>query len=100
MTYLLDHFSLHAAKWNGLVIGALLLVWAAVLGCVVSSILTQPFDRRQRVFWITLVILLPFVGVLCYLPFAFRKEELPHMFQRKSRRAHKAAADSSIDLDT
>ena len=86
MSHILNHFSLQAAKWNGGVVFALLFIWAGVLACVISSILSQPFDRIQRIFWIALVVLLPFLGVLSYLPFAFRKEELPHIFQRKKKK--------------
>ena len=89
LSHLLNHFSLQAAKWNGLVLVALLFIWACVVACVISSIVTQPFDRRQRIAWIALVILLPFLGVLSYLPFAFRKEDLPHIFIRKKKRPRK-----------
>jgi len=89
MSHLLNHFSLEAAKWNGLIVASLLIVWAAVLGCVISSILSQPFERTQRRFWIAIVILLPILGVLAYLPFAFHKEDLPHIFQRKKKRSKK-----------
>ena len=68
---------------------ALILIWIAVLACVLSSIFAQPFDRKQRIFWIAIVILLPFVGVLSYVPFAFRKEDLPHIFLRKKKHARK-----------
>ncbi len=83
----MTRFSLQAAKWNGSIAAALLLVWLVVLGCIISSILSQPFDRKQRIFWIAMVVLLPALGVLAYLPFAFHKEDLPHMFQRKSKRS-------------
>lgn len=98
MSHLLNRFSFQAAKWNSWVILLLLFIWACVLGCVIASILTQPFDRKQRIFWIALVILLPFVGLLSYLPFAFRKEDLPHIFLRKSKRHRKKkAAESSSE---
>ena len=74
---------------------ALIVIWLAVLACIISSILTQPFDRRQRIFWIAMVVLLPGLGVLAYLPFTFHKEELPHMFQRKSSRSRRRENPSS-----
>jgi hypothetical protein len=89
MSQLLYHFSFQAAKWNSLVLLALTIIWAGVLACVISSIVSQPFDRKQRAFWIAIVILVPFLGVLSYLPFAFRKEELPHIFLRKRKRPRK-----------
>jgi len=97
MSHLLNRFSLQAAKWNGSVALALMVIWIAVLGCILSSILTQPFDRQQRIFWVAIVVLLPGIGVLAYLPFAFRKEELPHIFQRKtkhSKRRKQSTAES------
>ena len=64
---------------------ALFIVWICVVGCVISSIFTQPFDLKQRIFWVAVVILLPVIGILAYLPFAFRKENLPHIFLRHSK---------------
>jgi len=87
MTHLLTRFSLHAAQWNSYVPIAMIMIWIAVLACVISSVMAQPFQRQQRIFWMAMVILLPGVGVLAYLPFAFKKEDLPLMFQRKSRRS-------------
>ena len=98
MSHILTRFSLQAAKWNNGVEYALILIWIVVLACIVSSICSQPFDRRQRIFWISMVIALPIVGVLAYLPFAFRKEDLPHMFQRKPKRP-KRRKDSPVDAD-
>jgi hypothetical protein len=95
MSHILSHFSLQTAKWNAWVVVSLLLIWAGVLGCVVSSICGQSFDRKQRLFWVALVVLVPFLGVLSYLPFAFRKEELPHMFIRKAKRPRKRKGSSS-----
>ena len=99
MTHLLNRFSLQAEKWNSAVTLALLFIWIAVIGCVVSSILSQPFDRRQRLFWIAAVVFLPGIGLLAYLPFAFHKEDLPHMFQRKPKHSKKRK-DSSSAADT
>ena len=97
ITRIITRFSLQAAKWNFSIVAALVSVWVVVLACIISSILSQPFDRKQRIFWIAMVVLLPALGVLAYLPFAFHREDLPHMFQRKSKRSRqreKAAADS------
>ena len=101
MPHLFNRFSLHAAKWNGWTAFNLLLIWMLVLVCVISSIIAQPFDRKQRIFWIAVVVLLPGIGTLAYLPFAFSREDLPQMFQRKSkhsRRRHKSS--ESEDSDT
>jgi MFS-type transporter involved in bile tolerance (Atg22 family) len=89
MAHILNHFSLQAAKWNSLVLMALIVVWVGVLTCVISSILSQPFDRKQRIFWIGIVMIVPFLGVLSYLPFSFRKEDLPHIFLKRKKRSKK-----------
>ncbi len=93
MTSLLNRFSLHATDWNGWVGMSLVLVWICVIACVISSIFSQPFDIKQRIFWTAIVVLLPVIGILAYLPFAFRKENLPLIFMRnkkprKDRRPH------------
>jgi hypothetical protein len=92
---LLNRFSLHATDWNGWVGGALVMIWACVVACVISSILAQPFQRGQRAFWIATVILLPVLGILAYLPFAFRKENLPHIFLRHSKHPRKDRSPES-----
>ncbi|HEX4085472.1 MAG TPA: hypothetical protein VHY22_11210 [Chthoniobacteraceae bacterium] len=96
MSQILRHFSLQAAAWNGTVVFAIILLWCGVVGCVISSIIAQPFDRRQRIFWIAMVVLLPLVGVLSYLPFSFRKEDLPHIFIRKKKRSKKKTDNDSV----
>jgi hypothetical protein len=55
-------------------------IWLAILLCTISSILGQPFSRRQRVFWILMVTLVPVLGMLAYLPFSIRRDELPTAF--------------------
>jgi MFS-type transporter involved in bile tolerance (Atg22 family) len=98
MSHLLNRFSFQAAKWNSWIILVLIFIWVCVLACVIGSILAQPFDRKQRIFWIAIVILLPFLGILSYLPFAFRKEELPLMFMRKSKR-HRKRKEADSDSE-
>lgn len=95
MSTLLNRFNFQSTDWNGWVSTALLLIWACVVACVISSILAQPFQRGQRIFWIATVILLPVVGILAYLPFAFRKENLPHMFLRHTKHPRKGKSQES-----
>ena len=95
MSHLLNHFSLKAAKWDGAILLALLVLWAAVLGCVISSILSQPFDRKQRIFWILVVLLAPLLGVLAYLPFGLSKEAIPYIFMRKKKRPKRDKSEKS-----
>jgi len=99
LTHLLNRFSLHAAKWNPAIGGCLFIIWIAVLGCIISSILEQPFDRRQRVFWIAVVLFVPIMGVLAYIPFAFRMEDLPHILQRRNKRSSNSRKTHTQDID-
>ncbi len=80
MSELLNRFSFQAAKFNGQVFLACLGIWLLVLWCAISSILAQPFTPRQRRFWLAVVIFLPLIGLLAYLPFSFCREDLPSMF--------------------
>jgi len=84
MRELLTRFSLDAIKFNGQVLACLLIIWAVVLACSISSILGQNFDRRRRLFWIVFVIAVPVAGLLAYLPFSFKREELPYLLQNRS----------------
>ena len=85
MSELLNRFSLSSAKWNDQVAISVLILWLAIVACAISSILAQPFSTVQRRFWILVVIALPIVGVLAYLPFSFRREDLPHAFMMKQK---------------
>lgn len=98
MSHILQHFSFQPVRWNGSVIFILGVVWLMVLGCVISSIFAQQFDRSQRIFWLVLVVAVPIVGVLSYLPFAFRKEELPQVLMRKPRSKKKKRSESGVEL--
>ena len=95
MKDLLLRFSLRSIKFNWIVVAALVLIWLSVLASVVSSVLAQPFSRRQRIFWLTLVIAVPLFGVLAYLPFSFKKEDLPHIFLAKAKKSKKRRGSHS-----
>ncbi len=55
-------------------------IWLAVLICTVASIIAQPFSKKQRAIWILLVVCVPILGLLAYLPFSIRRDELPTAF--------------------
>jgi hypothetical protein len=86
MKTLLNKFSLQSANFSSEVVVFLLIVWLIVIGCTVTSIYAQPFTERQRRFWIGIVALVPIVGLLAYLPFSFRREDLPQLFLMKRGR--------------
>lgn len=102
MLQLLQRFNLRAIKFNWIVVVILLLLWLAILASTVSSIRSQPYSRRQRNFWLVIVICIPLFGVLAYLPFSFKKEDLPFIFQArkkpKKRRGSEAAISNESDV--
>jgi hypothetical protein len=70
MRQALNRFSLDAVKFNNEMLLCLVAVWLVVVGTTISSIYSQPFSTKQRVFWILLVVCLPIIGLLIYLPFS------------------------------
>jgi hypothetical protein len=93
MSEILNRFSLHAAKFGTQVWLCLAVIWLVVLGCTITSILAQSFSPRQQRFWMAVVIGIPLFGVLAYLPFSFRREQLAQLFFiRQKDRPKKPAA--------
>jgi hypothetical protein len=86
MSELLNRFSFQASKFNAQIAACFLFLWLVVLWCVIASILAQPFSPRQRLFWIAIVVFLPLFGVLAYLPFSFKREDLPQFFVMKTQK--------------
>ena len=97
MSTFFQRFSLRSIKFNSLVITTLVILWIAVLSCVISSILAQPFSKRQRTFWLVVVVSIPLLGVLAYLPFSFNKEDLPHIFLAKAKKKKKTRERNPFD---
>jgi hypothetical protein len=83
MSELLNRFSLEAAKFNSQVFLSLLLIWIAVVTCAIISVNSQGFSERQRRLWIWIVVGVPLLGLLAYLPFSVRREDLPQVFLMK-----------------
>ncbi len=64
----------------------LLLVWVMVLGCVVWSILGQKCKPYVKLLLILMVVGIPGLGVLFYLPFSLKEELYPFIgFWRKPK---------------
>jgi len=97
MSEAIKRFSLEAAKFNGQVFFFLLVIWVALLICAVLSIKSQGFSERQQRMWILTVVCVPLLGLLVYLPFSVRREDLPQILllimqkDRLARRMKKAA---------
>jgi len=83
MSELLNRFSLEAAKFNRQVFLSLLLIWIAIVACAIVSINSQGFSDRQRRLWIWIIVGVPLLGLLAYLPFSVRREDLPQVFLMK-----------------
>jgi hypothetical protein len=83
MSEILNRFGLEAAKFNSQVFFSLLLIWIALVFCTVISIRSQNFSERQRRLWIWIITCVPLLGLLAYLPFSVRREDLPQVFLMK-----------------
>jgi uncharacterized membrane protein YhaH (DUF805 family) len=78
-------------------------LWLVVVTCAIASICAQPFGKRQRAVWIMLVVCVPILGLLAYLPFSIRRDELPTAFlirgsskdKKKSNRRTLSSKNSS-----
>jgi hypothetical protein len=85
---LTSRFSLDAIKFNAFVLFGMIAVWVVVLVSAIFSILSKPFSRRQKLFWIVFTIAAPPLGVLAYLPFSFNREDLPDLLFGRKHRKH------------
>jgi len=86
MLELFYKFSWDSIKFDYQVLACLILVWTAVVVCAVFSIMSRPFGVVQRVFWIALIVCVPAVGLLFYLPFSLKADTTPEVFfARKNR---------------
>ena len=83
MSEILNRFGLEAAKFNSQIFLSLLLIWIALIACAVVSIRSQGFSERQRRLWIWIIVGVPLLGLLAYLPFSVRREDLPQVFLMK-----------------
>ena len=79
MREIFTRFSLEAAKFNWQVFACLFLLWVVLLYCAAGSIRSQNFSERQKRAWMWLIIGVPIVGLLVYLPFSVRREDLPQI---------------------
>lgn len=99
MSEILNRFSLEAAKFNAQIFLSLLLTWIVVVACAVVSIRSQSFSERQRRLWMWIIICVPLLGLLAYLPFSVRREDLPQVFLmkiHKDRTMKKSKAASAM----
>ncbi len=85
----LSRFHFQESSLTFQVWAAAAIIWLAVLACCITSIVSQPFSAKQRIVWVAVVVCVPLFGLLAYLPFSIRRDELPTAFlmrgQSKSR---------------
>jgi Phospholipase_D-nuclease N-terminal len=86
MSQLLSRLSLHPARFTGGMLACLLLLWALVLACAFSSLASRPFSKKQRMFWTVFIICVPLLGLLCYLPFSFNKDNYPFLLNWQNKK--------------
>ena len=97
MSEILNRFSLESAKFNGQIFLSLLLIWIALVVCAVVSVRSQGFSQRQRRLWIWIIICAPLLGLLTYLPFSVRREDLPQVFLMKIQKDRAMKRGKSSD---
>lgn len=74
---LLNRFSFSDPKWNLQIAACMIIIWLALVICTLSSLSSQGFTRRQRLFWILIITGIPLLGILIYLPFSIRLDNYP-----------------------
>lgn len=52
-------------------------IWLLVVICALTSIAGRRFSRRAKVMWAALVVGVPLLGLLAYLPFSLNQELFP-----------------------
>lgn len=80
MREIFSRFTFQESKLTTLIWLFAAILWLMVVSCAVASICAQPFSKRQRYAWITIVVCVPILGLLAYLPFSIRRDELPTAF--------------------
>lgn len=99
----LSRFHFQESSLTFQVWAAAAIIWLAVVVCCITSILSQPFSVRQRVVWVAVVVCVPLFGLLAYLPFSIRRDELPTAFlmrgQSKTRDKKTQRSAPTITID-
>lgn len=83
MTEFLQKFSFSDGKFAPLGVAAAALLWLVVMACAVWSLWAQPFSKTQRTFWLLVLVCLPGVGLLCYLPFSMNRDRVEKFYRGK-----------------
>lgn len=73
MSEVLNGFGFSFAKWDTTAALSALVLWLAIVACALSSICAQPLGKAQRRGWMLVVIAVPILGLLAYLPFSLER---------------------------
>src|SRR5438309_2150932 len=78
-------FNVEASKMDGLTWAVIIGVWVLVVACAIGSVfvLGQRFTPKQRWGWIALIVCVPVLGLLIYLPFSVMRDGLSQLQQSK-----------------
>jgi hypothetical protein len=81
----LSKFSFDPEKIQGKLWWVFIFVWLLVVATTISSIYAKPsrFTSKQQLFWLAIIVLVPGLGVLAYLPFSFKSEGFNFMKKPK-----------------
>ena len=74
---ILNKFDFSQPKSGSDVMMILLLIWLIVVGCVIWSILTQRRPTIWKLTWVAIVVCIPLLGALAYLPMSLKGELYP-----------------------
>lgn len=78
MNTLLDRFefSIDAAKMDKLSWAIFIFAWFVVVASAIGSVIAHRnrFTNRQKWFWLVMIVCVPFLGVLAYLPASIMKD--------------------------
>jgi hypothetical protein len=94
MQELLSRFSYQSSKLTWEIWLIVFILWCVVVACTISSIRAQAISEERRVFWTIMVSAIPVFGLMAYLPFSVRREELPAPFQLRSEAKARRKKDS------
>ncbi len=96
MSSILARFSFDPSKIDAKIIAILVFIWVVVLACGIGSVVSRgsDFNRKQRLGWILLLVGVPVLGLLIYLPFSLKREGFTMMRQTKSNKKPAARLDS------
>lgn len=81
----LQRFDFSDPSVTGEVLFFVAVVWVVVVACAVWSIFLRMRSWPARLFWIAMVVALPLVGLVLYLPFSLDHDAL-QAFVRFGRR--------------